>query len=934
VTHPRRRPIDPSRRSRPVALLAAVVLTTGLLATPVAAAPPAAERPAPASAGVAAPLPGARTRPAAPADDAPELPPSVQYEDAMAHEQDAISFEPGKRVSVGFSPRATDTWPIDGRAPRPLPAGRLSGLELARTPQGESTGETAAPASAPVDGAAAEPSTVQSAMTTSVVDPASADPLDTGATGLRRQVFGFLPYWELSDSSTSLDYSVLSTVAYFSVGSDKNGNLLKKAPDGSTTTGWGGWTSSRMTNVINAAHQKGTRVVLTISMFAWTTSQKASQGALLGNPTARLNLARQAAAAVHDRGADGINLDFEPIATGYADEYVAFVKSVRAELNKLASGYQLTFDTTGYIGNYPLEGATAAGAADAVFVMGYDYRTAGSGSVGSISPVAGNAYDLNDTIKAYRARVPASKLILGIPYYGRAWSTDTDKLHAKNISGTKYGSSVTAVYSTAIELAAEHGRRWDDVEKSPYTVYRRENCTSTYGCVTSWRQLYYDDAQSLKIKYDLINSYGLRGAGIWALGYDDGRSELNNALAAKFRAPMISASSISSTAFSPNGDGAKDKVIVSVTATSYTSWGFTAAPLAGGQPGAVIRSVAGTGTPTVGWDGRTDGGSIAPDGSYRITLWVEDAFAIKTSKTWDVVLDTRAPAASSAAEPPLFSPNGDGFQDTTRLAWSADEAASGKVRVRTSTGSLKVWAVGQSGSLVWDGRASTKVYDGRYVFQVDLTDAAGNRTVREIALVVDRTTSGFAVTPNLFYPQDGDRYGASTRVGFRLSRSAITTLKIHTQDGTYVKTAWTGRSSAAGNYSWTWNGKNGKGALVAPGWYRATLWTRTALGTTRQHKLLLVDAYSLSPSSWSLTAGQTLTVNIRSAEPLSTTPRLTFSQAGAAAVVKTATSVGGGRYRVTFTVAAGATGPATIVATARDAAGRTNTGGRIVVSIE
>ena len=222
----------------------------------------------------------------------------------------------------------------------------------------------------------------------------------------------------------------MSTIAYFSVGADKNGNLLKTNSDGTPTTGWGGWTSSRMTSIINAAHAKGTRVVLTLSVFAWTSGQASLQGALLGSPTARLNLAKQAAAAVRARGADGINLDFEPIASGYADEYTAFVRTVRSELNKQAAGYQLTFDTTGYIGNYPIEAATAPGGADAIFIMGYDYRTAGSTYAGSISPLSGPAYDLLDTVKAFAARVPASKLILGVPWYGRAWSTVSDDVNA------------------------------------------------------------------------------------------------------------------------------------------------------------------------------------------------------------------------------------------------------------------------------------------------------------------------------------------------------------------------------------------------------------------------------------------------------------------------------------------------------------------------
>ncbi|HSL34420.1 MAG TPA: glycosyl hydrolase family 18 protein, partial [Candidatus Limnocylindrales bacterium] len=323
-------------------------------------------------------------------------------------------------------------------------------------------------------------------------------------------------------------------IAYFSVGADKNGNLLRTNTDGSTTTGWGGWTSSRMTSIINAAHTKGTRVVLTISVFAWSSGQAATQGALLGNPTARLNLARQAADAVRARGADGINLDFEPIASGYGDEFATFVREVRSELNKRAPGYQLTFDTTGYLGNYPLEAATAPGGADAIFIMGYDYRTAGANYAGSISPFSGPAYDLQDTVSAYAARVPASKLILGLPWYGRAWSTVSDQVNAKNQSGTKFGASNSVLFDTALDYAKQYGRRWDSREQGPWVAYQRQNCSTTYGCVTSWRQIYYDDAVSLKIRYDMINRRGLRGAGIWALGYDADRIEMRQALAEKF----------------------------------------------------------------------------------------------------------------------------------------------------------------------------------------------------------------------------------------------------------------------------------------------------------------------------------------------------------------------------------------------------------------
>ena len=120
---------------------------------------------------------------------------------------------------------------------------------------------------------------------TFVAQPAAA--VDPGA--LKREVFGFLPYWELTDSSTRLDWEKLSTVAYFGVGALGNGTLQKRNSDGSTTVGWSGWTSSKMTAVIDAAHASGARVVLTVQSFAWSSTGVTRQKALLGSPGNRLD---------------------------------------------------------------------------------------------------------------------------------------------------------------------------------------------------------------------------------------------------------------------------------------------------------------------------------------------------------------------------------------------------------------------------------------------------------------------------------------------------------------------------------------------------------------------------------------------------------------------------------------------------------------------
>ena len=488
--------------------------------------------------------------PSPPAIDAPDaagLQPSIQYEQALDHANDRITFQPGARVAVAFTPRASDRWSVGGATPTALPGGRLDGRALRAHDTPAAPHPSAHGAPAPPHASVDLPNehgrgTVAIAASAMVPGPVAiaggrGGTVTTQAavsrSGLRREIFGFLPYWELNASSLRLDYGRISTIAYFGIGADGAGNLQKRNSDGSTTVGWSGWTSSRLTSIISAAHRHHTRVVLTIQSFGWNTSGLNRQKSLLGSASARANLARQIAAAVRDRGADGVNLDFEPLARGSESEFTSLVRGIRAQLNRVHRGYQVTFDTLGSIGNYPVEAATASGGADAVFVMGYDYRTGTSSPVGSVAPMSRTGYDVVDTVIAYTSRISPSKVILGVPYYGRAWSTSASTVHATNTSSFRTGPSTSVIYDTAAGYLAQYGRRYESTEQVAWTAYRRQNCTSS-GCVTSWRQLYVDDATAIGRKYDLVNAYGLRGAGIWALGYDGTRPELWAAIQAKF----------------------------------------------------------------------------------------------------------------------------------------------------------------------------------------------------------------------------------------------------------------------------------------------------------------------------------------------------------------------------------------------------------------
>jgi flagellar hook assembly protein FlgD len=291
-----------------------------------------------------------------------------------------------------------------------------------------------------------------------------------------------------------------------------------------------------------------------------------------------------------------------------------------------------------------------------------------------------------------------------------------------------------------------------------------------------------------------------------------------------------------------------------------------------------------------------------------------------------VRLDTTRPVLTSAASPVSISPNGDGVADATRLSWSSSEAIRGTARLYHGTTLIRSWTIANlaAGANTWTGTdaAGRMVGDGVYTYRVAGRDAAGNPSTRSIRVVVDRTLSAVRWTPGLFFPQDGDALARTSKASFTLARAATVTAGIY-QGSTLIRSFVTNRSLAAGVHGWTWDGRNAVGALVPRGRYVFRVQATSGLGTTILTRTVIVDAFAVSLSATSVRSGQVLTVTFATAEALKASPTVAFAQTGRAAVAKTAVKLSDGRYRVTFTVAAGA-GPAVIRITGRDTSGGTN----------
>ncbi len=346
-----------------------------------------------------------------------------------------------------------------------------------------------------------------------------------------REVFAFFTPNASQYMLESADYSTLTTVAFFGVDALADGTL-ETSRDGAVTTQWAAWTSDWMDDVIAKAHTGGCKVVLTVRRFAWTAAERALTTTLLSNADTRASLADEIADAVVARGVDGVNLDFEPIPTAVKDDFVTFVRLLRQELDERQAGLFLTFDATAHIANYRIPELTAEGAADAVFVMGYPFKSSGSKRTGSNSPLDGVKYGLPETVDRYLARTSADKVILGLPYYGYEWSTETKFLHSPTRPiGPTYGSPNAKLIGSAIDFATANGRRWDAQQLVAWTRWRYQACST---CPWTWRQLYYDDTQSLGLKYDMIIERDLAGVGLFKIGNDAGHPELNDLLSQKF----------------------------------------------------------------------------------------------------------------------------------------------------------------------------------------------------------------------------------------------------------------------------------------------------------------------------------------------------------------------------------------------------------------
>jgi spore germination protein YaaH len=342
-------------------------------------------------------------------------------------------------------------------------------------------------------------------LPTSGADAQTIIPIQPRTGGPCSTVFGYLPYW---NRTATLRYDLLTHVALFSFGVNTSGSLTNPS-------GWP-WTS-----VINTAHTNGVKVILVVTLFNDGTTDSVNQ--LITNPTAKSSFFTNIKNKMVTYKADGLNMDFEGAPTGWRANVNAFMADLTAYLHAQVPNCEVTFagPAVNWSSSWNLAGL--ADSCDGIFIMGYDFYGSWSSASGPSSPLTGFSHDVTNTVYTqYQAvtETQPQKLILGIPYYGNHWITESSDPQSAVIS---HVGSVT--FATAQAQSQTYGLLWDDNSQTPW--YR-------YFDGTNWHQIWFDNADSLRLKYQLAQEARLQGVGMWCLGNDAGRNELWNLLQEQF----------------------------------------------------------------------------------------------------------------------------------------------------------------------------------------------------------------------------------------------------------------------------------------------------------------------------------------------------------------------------------------------------------------
>ncbi|WP_208589753.1 glycoside hydrolase family 18 protein [Gracilibacillus suaedae] len=288
----------------------------------------------------------------------------------------------------------------------------------------------------------------------------------------------------------------------------------------------------------------GLRTLLSIG--GWTFSKNFSH--IAASEDTRETFAKSAVAFMRKYEMDGVDIDWEyPVSGGQEgnvhrpedkENHTLLLQTIRDQLDKAeeedGKEYELAIASSAnpsYLENNEME--KIAEIVDFIDIMTYDFNGSWQSTSAHNAPLfadptamdAGvpdtDVFNVDTAIEGHlNAGVPANKLVMGLPFYGRSWAgcdnaeNSPNGGYYQNCQGAGDGTWEQGVYDyddiMANKLTDEqYTAYWNDISKVPY-LFNEE----TGEFIT------YDDERSIADKIAYLENRQLGGAMIWELSAD------------------------------------------------------------------------------------------------------------------------------------------------------------------------------------------------------------------------------------------------------------------------------------------------------------------------------------------------------------------------------------------------------------------------------
>lgn len=294
---------------------------------------------------------------------------------------------------------------------------------------------------------------------------------------------------------------------------------IRPAPDGSVITNFDidDVSGPAMARTLSTrAHAAGKKAIL---MLGGSGEHAGFVGA--ASPINRARFVANLLRVMDELGYDGLDVDWEPIEQADRAPLLALLQALRAA----RPGIILTVPV-GWINNNFRSDADAwyaqlANAVDQMNLMTYDMAGNWGGweswhHAALYDEAPHRPSSVSSSVAAYLdAGVPASKIGIGIGFYGSCWRGVTEpRVALDGRPGVSQGNSDNDMsYTTIVGRYLSAGtRRWDAAARVPYLSFPQgagpQNCNFVS----------YEDEESIAAKGQFVRGQGLGGTIIWTIG--------------------------------------------------------------------------------------------------------------------------------------------------------------------------------------------------------------------------------------------------------------------------------------------------------------------------------------------------------------------------------------------------------------------------------